>query len=74
MVLYDANCAVGPWPTDRPAYETVDGLLAEMARLGIERALVSHTLARTYNPPYGNRLLMTPANITEAPAANGCAT
>jgi hypothetical protein len=58
MVLYDANCAVGPWPTDRPAYETVDGLLAEMVRLGIERALVSHTLARTYNPPYGNRLLM----------------
>jgi hypothetical protein len=58
MHLYDANCAVGPWPTDRPAYETVDGLLAEMARLGIERALVSHTLARTYNPPYGNQLLM----------------
>jgi hypothetical protein len=58
MYLYDANCAVGPWPTDRPAYETVDGLLAEMARLGIHRALVSHTLARTYNPPYGNRLLM----------------
>lgn len=24
MVLYDANCAVGTWPTDRPVYETVD--------------------------------------------------
>jgi hypothetical protein len=58
MYLYDANCAVGPWPTECPVYETVDGLLTEMARLGIERALVSHTLARTYNPPYGNRLLM----------------
>lgn len=58
MRLYDANCAVGPWPTDQPVYETVDGLLAEMARLGIHRALVSHTLARTYNAPYGNRLLM----------------
>ena len=58
MYLYDANCAVGPWPTDRPVYETVDELLAEMTRLGIERALVSHTLARTYDPPYGNRLLM----------------
>jgi hypothetical protein len=58
MYLYDANCAVGPWPTDRPVYETVDGLLAEMDRLGIARALVSHTLARTYNAPYGNRLLM----------------
>jgi hypothetical protein len=58
MYLLDANCAVGPWPTDRPLYETVEGLLAEMARLGIERALVSHTLARTYNPLEGNRLLM----------------
>jgi hypothetical protein len=36
----------------------VDGLLAEMERLGIERALVSHTLARTYDPVLGNRLLM----------------
>jgi hypothetical protein len=58
MYLFDANCAVGPWPTDQPRYETVDGLLAEMARLGIRRALVSHTLARTYSPPEGNRILM----------------
>jgi hypothetical protein len=36
----------------------VEGLLAEMDRLGIQRALVSHTLARTYDPPLGNRLLM----------------
>ena len=58
MLVFDVNCAVGPWPTDRPRYETVGGLLAEMERLGIERALVSHTLARTYDPVYGNRLLM----------------
>lgn len=58
MVLYDANCAVGTWPTDRPVYETVDELLAEMARLGIDRALVSHTLGRHYAPPQANHLLM----------------
>jgi hypothetical protein len=57
MVLFDVNCAVGPWPTDRPAYETVDGLLSEMERLGIARALVSHTLAQSFNPPQGNQML-----------------
>jgi hypothetical protein len=36
----------------------VDGLRAEMERLGIGRALVSHTLARTYDPALGNQLLM----------------
>jgi hypothetical protein len=58
MRVFDANCAVGPWPTDKPQYETVNGLLGEMARLGIQRALVSHTLARTYDPALGNRVLM----------------
>jgi hypothetical protein len=58
MLIFDANCAIGPWPTDKPRYETVDGLLAEMERLGIQRALVSHTLARTYDPAQGNQILM----------------
>ncbi|MFL7809287.1 MAG: amidohydrolase family protein [Anaerolineae bacterium] len=58
MYLYDANCAVGPWPTAQPLYETVDELLVEMERLGIDRALVSHTTARTFDPPQGNRRLM----------------
>lgn len=58
MLVFDANCAVGPWPTDKPRYETVEGLLAEMERLGIQRALVSHTLARTYDPVQGNQILM----------------
>jgi hypothetical protein len=58
MLVFDANCAVGPWPADKPRYETVEGLLAEMERLGIDRALVSHTLARTYDPAQGNRILM----------------
>jgi predicted TIM-barrel fold metal-dependent hydrolase len=58
MYLYDANCAVGTWPTDRAAYETVDELLGEMDRLGIERALVSHTLAQHFDAPQGNQILM----------------
>jgi hypothetical protein len=58
MYLFDVNCAVGPWPTDRPLYETVDGLLTEMRRLGIARALVSHNLARSFDPPQGNQFLM----------------
>ena len=58
MYLYDVNCAVGPWPTARLPYETVDGLLNEMERLGIDRALVSHTTARTFDPRQGNRRLM----------------
>jgi len=58
MLVFDANCAVGPWPTDKPRYETVEGLLAEMERLDIQRALVSHTLARTYDPAQGNQILM----------------
>ena len=58
MRLFDANCAVGTWPSDRVAYETVDELLAEMDRLGIERALVSHTLAQHFDAPEGNRILM----------------
>ena len=58
MYLYDANCAVGTWPTDRVPYETVDELLVEMKRLGIARALVSHTLGQHFDPPQGNRALM----------------
>ena len=57
MYLYDANCALGAWPTDRVAYETVDELLVEIKRLGIARALVSHTLSQHFDPPQGNRLL-----------------
>jgi len=58
MYLYDANCAIGAWPTDRVPYENVDGLLREMDRLGISRALVSHTLGQHFDPQAGNRALM----------------
>ena len=58
MYLFDVNCAVGAWPTDRPLYETVGGLMSEMERLGIAQALVSHTLAQSYDPVQGNRLLI----------------
>jgi predicted TIM-barrel fold metal-dependent hydrolase len=58
MYLFDANCAVGTWPTDRVVCETVGELSTEMERLGIERALVSHTLGQHYDPPEANRILM----------------
>lgn len=58
VYICDTNCLVGPWPARTPAYETVEGLLTEMERLGIARSLVAHTTARTYDPRYGNRRLM----------------
>lgn len=56
--LFDANAMVGKFPTGALAYAAVDGLRAAMAGLGIERALVYHSLAWRYDPPFGNRLLI----------------
>jgi len=58
MELFDACCYIGRWPTERLAFHTVQELLAEMVRLGISRALVSHTLARQNVPAIGNVRLM----------------
>ena len=55
--LFDVNCWIGPWAD---AHEAVDGareLLADMDRLGIERALVAHSLAWQHAPAVGNALL-----------------
>jgi predicted TIM-barrel fold metal-dependent hydrolase len=58
MQLFDAACYLGRWPTERLAYDDVAGLLASMDRLGIERALVAHTLAWQNAPAAGNPALM----------------
>jgi uncharacterized protein len=58
MRLFDAACSIGRWPGEKFAFEDVDGLLGEMDRLGIERALVSHSIAWQNSPELGNRLLM----------------
>jgi predicted TIM-barrel fold metal-dependent hydrolase len=56
--LFDANCMIGRWPTERAALLTASDLLAEMDRLGIGRSLVCHTLAWQDSPANGNRRLM----------------
>jgi predicted TIM-barrel fold metal-dependent hydrolase len=58
MRLFDACCYVGRWPTEELTFHTAKGLLAEMDRFGIERALVSHTLAWQDAPAFGNERLM----------------
>jgi len=58
MDLFDASAFIGDWATDRLGFSTCQGLLAEMDRLGIGRALVSHTLAWQNSPALGNARLM----------------
>ena len=58
MRYFDAACMIGRWPGEKFAFEDVQGLLGEMDRLGIERALVSHSIAWQNSPELGNRLLM----------------
>ncbi len=58
MHLFDASAFVGDWPTERLAFQSTSDLLAAMDRLGIARALVSHTLAWQNSPAVGNARLM----------------
>ncbi len=55
----DAHCwiGVGPHGLLRPVV-TLDQTLQLLARYGIRRAIVAHTLARDYDPAAGNRLLL----------------
>jgi predicted TIM-barrel fold metal-dependent hydrolase len=56
--LYDANCRLGRYPWGTIAGATVPTLLSTMDRLGIGRALVSHTTAWRHDPATGNRQLI----------------
>lgn len=56
--LFDVNAMVGKFPTGELAYHDVAGLKAHMARHGIGRALVYHSLAWQHDPAVGNRLLL----------------
>jgi predicted TIM-barrel fold metal-dependent hydrolase len=59
LSYYDCNCSIGragyPLLLDIP---DVEGLKKEMAAAGVERALVSHALARLGDPVLGNSRLM----------------
>jgi predicted TIM-barrel fold metal-dependent hydrolase len=48
---------VGPWPTEALALDDAPGLLHEMDRVGIDRALVYHSLAWQHTPSIGNAAL-----------------
>lgn len=57
-MLYDANCRVGRVPWGPVGAGDVPGLLRRMDQLGIDRALVSHTMAWRHDPATGNRLIL----------------
>ena len=56
--LFDANAMVGRWPTERLAFHRVEDLVRTMDYVGIEEALVWHSLSRFYDPMEGNGVLL----------------
>jgi predicted TIM-barrel fold metal-dependent hydrolase len=57
--LFDANVYLGPlWARPPSPARDVPGLLATMDAYGLERALVTHSLAKWHHPPVGNAALM----------------
>jgi predicted TIM-barrel fold metal-dependent hydrolase len=58
MTYFDACAFIGRWPGEKLAFHEIEGLLASMQRMKIERALVTHTVAWQNSPAMGNRLLM----------------
>ena len=59
MQLFDCNCLIGSRSADVPGVDgSADGLLEEMDRLGIGRALVCHVLAKESHPRRGNEALL----------------
>lgn len=57
MRAIDINAMIGPWSFGELSHQDAGGLLAEMKRLDIERALVFHSQAWRHNPEAGNRIL-----------------
>lgn len=61
--LFDASCYIGRWPSSEPVAQEIGDLLMKMDSLGIEKALVNHTLSWQYSPRFGNdRLINVIAN------------
>ena len=58
LTFFDCNAMIGRLAVPpRAAPESLDSLIEEMRWCGIERALVTHALAREYHPAVGNRAL-----------------
>ena len=56
--LFDANAAIGPWPHGDCETFEVGSLLARLDELGVDRALVHHSVAVTYDAAAGNERLL----------------
>lgn len=59
MQLFDVDCFVGRWTTDDLGCDDTTALDAEMARLGVSRALVRHTWGWLHDPAEGNEALLS---------------
>lgn len=56
--LIDVNAAIGPWPHGDCEALDVASLLARLDALGIDSAVVHHSVAETYDPATGNARLL----------------
>lgn len=56
--LFDSASYIGRFPSGDSAHLDASSLLTSMDRLGIERALVNHTLSWQYSPAEGNQVLL----------------
>ena len=55
--VFDANVGIGHRHNRRYPYDSADGLLEEMARHGVDRALVYHVQGELISPSQGNEQL-----------------
>lgn len=59
LKFFDCNCTIGRFAVPQPgSFYTTSDLIVEMDYVGIDQALVYHTLAREYSPSDGNSRLM----------------
>lgn len=59
LEFFDCNCSFGMRAIMNPgSFYRVEDLVNRMARYGIKRALVYHSMAREYSPSIGNKMLM----------------
>lgn len=70
MRLFDCSTYLGPWPSSSEINLTINGLVKNLKHLGIQQALVSHTLAWQHNTKYGNNLLLD--EINNQPQLEAC--
>jgi len=63
--FFDSNCWIGRSNNPGPVYpSTVSELLEQMDYCGIEKAIVSHTLARYSHPLVGNEILLQEISVS----------